>query len=151
MPDALLWGIKSSLVAYVRSQSDGTIEASDGAELTSTGTFRFPFVDVSTDEGLRLRYGGGVRLRAHNGLLDIALSEPCIEFSPVPSISVVAEWTGDPPERVTIARMDVAAAAGGGWIGAPVRLTADGALTLGALQYYEGQEVDDASFSAPQP
>jgi hypothetical protein len=149
MPHALQWGIKTSLVSYVGSQSDGTVEVSDGAQRTPDGAFRFPFLEQDTDTHPVLRYTGAVRLRAHGGMLDIAVSDPWIELSPVPAISMLAAWTGDPAERVAIAHLDVAQGAAGAWSGTRVRLTADGALTLGALQYYEGQPVDDAAFSTP--
>lgn len=97
---------------------------------------------------LRSHFHGRVRLRAHGGLLDIALSDPWIEFSPSPSISAIVEWT-DAPERVIIARIGAIEARGEGWTGTPLRLTDDGALTLGVLQYYEGQQTDDATFTAP--
>lgn len=145
MSDALLWGIKSSLIAYVRSQHDGTVETTGGAEAVASGGFRFPLADGDEQT---LRYRGGVRLRAHGGMMDIAVSDPWVELSGTPSISVLAAWTGEPAERLTIAWMDVATAEGGGWTGSPVRLTADGSLTLGALQYPEGQQVDDVTFSA---
>lgn len=146
MPDALIWGLKSSLVAYVRSQSDGSVETTDGAKSDPTGVFRFPYAGRDGDV---LRYQGGVRLRAHGGMLDVAISAPWVELAPTPSISAAVEWTDDPGERLTIVRMDVAEAEDGAWTGTSVQLTSDGALTLGAMQYYEGQQIDDASFTAP--
>ena len=38
---ALVWGIKDSLLGYVRGMADGRIETADGAEAIADG-FRFP-------------------------------------------------------------------------------------------------------------
>lgn len=144
---ALDWGVKQSLMRYVRMLDDGTIEVSEDAELSAEGTFRFPFVEVGAD-GI-LRYCGRVHWSGHHGLMDASLSSPWIALSPAPALSFDVELPDMPLERWTIATMKATETQPGVWAGTEVRLTSDGALTLGALQYHEYQQVDDLTFAAP--
>ncbi|MBL5972256.1 MAG: hypothetical protein D3X82_00380 [Candidatus Leucobacter sulfamidivorax] len=145
---ALVWGVKTSLMRYVRALADGSIQVTDGAESAESGAFRFPFVEASEDRRL-LQYRGGLHWYGHSGLMDVTLSSPWVTLGATPSISMVVALPDMPTERLTIAHMEVAAIADDAWAGSRVRLTADGALTLGALQYSEYQQVDDLDFSAP--
>lgn len=158
MIHCLTWGVKESLMRYVRGLADGLIEVSGGAamiepgeaEMTEPGAFRFPFVEAATDGGGVLRYGGRLHWYGHGGLMDAALSDPWLSLGPAPTISFEVELPDMPVERWTIATMKATEASEGLWEGTEVRLTVDGALTLGALQYHEYQQVDDLSFSAPR-
>ncbi|MGP3534112.1 HtaA domain-containing protein [Microbacterium sp. RD1] len=147
MEFALEWAVKASLVSYVQSRPDGIVETFDGAVQLPAGSFAFPFDRLVDGEP---RYRGGVRLRAHGGLLDVALTAPQIAPTPRGGISAVVSWAGDSAERLLLAHMDVARSGSHCWSGTAVRLTDDGAFTLGALQYYEGQPVDDVFFCAPE-
>lgn len=147
MTDELRWGVKTSLMRYVRSLPDGVIETSDGAEIGEADVFRFPFVERGRD-GV-LRYAGRLHWSGYGGLMDAELSSPWIALGPEPMLSFDVRLPDMPLERWTIATVDVAEVSPGVWEGTRVRLTADGALTLGALQYHEYQQVDDIAFSAP--
>jgi hypothetical protein len=146
MAQSIVWGIKASLVAYVRSLADGRIDVSGGAEERAGGLFAFPVVGAEDRE---VRCRGSVVLRGHGALLDVAIVDPWIDPS-AGTLSIAAQWTEPPGERLVIARMPVAPRSDG-WTASPVLLTADGALTLGALQYYEGQQVDDVALEPPLP
>ncbi|WP_182049380.1 HtaA domain-containing protein [Changpingibacter yushuensis] len=68
---ALNWGIKSTFISYV--SRFGTVTAGDGA----TGTFSFPLAsgqDIDLDDLTSLAFTGNVHLSAHDGVLDITLS-----------------------------------------------------------------------------
>lgn len=67
----LRWGIKASLLDYIR-RSGGDITVEGGAAIDNDG--RFVFADGKT-EG---RYIGQVRLRAHDGMLDWTIIDPAI-------------------------------------------------------------------------
>lgn len=147
MTHALTWGVKESLMRYVRTLADGRIEVSDGAESTGYGAFRFPLVE---DAGEVLRYGGRLRWYGHGGLMDATLSSPWISLAPSPSVSFDVLLPDLPLERWSIATMTATETGDGVWESTAVRLTADGAFALGALQYHEHQQVDDLTFSAPR-
>lgn len=67
---ALVWGVKASLIDYIRSLPDGSVEMSDGAVATGAG-FRF----AQSERG-GLRFTGTVTLTAHNGMLHIVIADP---------------------------------------------------------------------------
>ncbi|WP_413319020.1 HtaA domain-containing protein [Agrococcus sp. 1P02AA] len=67
---ALVWGIKASLLAYVRGMPDGAVAASGGA-LETPGGFRFPAVGP-------LAFAGAVTLTGHHGMLRIVVADPSI-------------------------------------------------------------------------
>lgn len=69
----LVWGVKASLLAYVRAQ-EGEITV-DGAEESPEG-FVFPGSDAGD-----LRFTGSVTLVAHGGMMNVVLRDPAIERS----------------------------------------------------------------------
>ncbi len=126
---ALDWGIKASLLGYVRRMADGSVEAGGGAARTGTG-FRFESAD-----GLAFR--GAVTLTGHGGMLRVTIADPAI-------VQVGGGWAleitdpDDPSSRfpfATIAAFDGRRASG-------TALTQDGAdLFFGP--YERGTAIDD--------
>ena len=152
----LVWGVKASLIRYVRRLDDGWIEASAGAELGADGVFHLRFRDQQvTDAGRTLAFDGSIHIEGHGGHLRIRLSRLRIEYGP-DAVRLTAE-TEDPDsellERRPIAALAVVPPLSLGerdvWNRAEARLTPAGAETLGLLQYYATQQVDDVSWSAP--
>lgn len=75
---SLDWGIKASLLRYVRGMSDGAVTVSGGAsEIDSVagGGFRFPS-DDTTDALLAFR--GTVTLTGHGGMMRVVLADPAL-------------------------------------------------------------------------
>lgn len=126
---ALVWGIKASLIDYVRGRGAGTVEAADGA--TAEGdAFRFP-------GGAHGAFLGSVTLTAHGGMLRLVIAEPAIVQSPGGGTLEIAD-PHDPGARLafaTIAAFDGERASG-------TALTQDGAdLFFGP--YEPGTPIDD--------
>ncbi|ERG64725.1 hypothetical protein L332_09730 [Agrococcus pavilionensis RW1] len=126
---ALDWGIKASLLDYVRGRGAGTVEAGGGA--TAEGDrFRFP----AAGEGAFL---GSVTLTAHSGMLRLVIADPAIVRSPEGWLLEIAD-PHEPGERLafaTIAAFDGERASG-------TALTQDGAdLFFGP--YEAGTPLDD--------
>ncbi|GAA1420289.1 HtaA domain-containing protein [Agrococcus citreus] len=125
------WGIKASLLDYVRGMGDGTVEAAEGAEATETG-LRFP-------RAIGLAFRGSVTLTAHGGMMRVTIADPSI-------VETSAGWAieiadpDDPSRRMafaTIAAFDGTRASG-------TALTQDGAdLFFGP--YERGTALDDPS------
>lgn len=137
---ALVWAIKSTLIAYVRDMEDGTITLTDGATESAAG-FRYPSdTGVAENEDVR-RFTGHVRMTGHGGLLRLSFTDPWL----TPGESGWMLSFADPDEAdirldfATVASLDDA---GGALIGTGVALTAEGAdLFFGP--YREGTPLDD--------
>lgn len=126
----LRWGIKRSLLQYVRGSADGTVRLSGGATETPEG-FQFP--------GEGLRFVGAVTLTAHNGMMRVVVADPAL----VSSSEGWAIEISDPDDAdarlgfATIGTFD-------GHSGTGVVLTADGAdLFFGP--YTAGTPVDEVT------
>lgn len=124
----LTWGIKSSLLSYVRGMPDGRVELSDGAEETASG-FAFP--------GDRTRFRGAVTLTGHNGMMRVRIGDPAL-------VQRDGRWTleiadpDDPTARLVFAVLGEF----DGSVGRDVSLTDDGAdLFFGP--YRAGTPLDD--------
>jgi hypothetical protein len=70
----LIWGVRSSFVAYVSNQSDASIHVGDGAWITKSG---FAFAGAEQSDEL-MTFRGTVIFRAHGGLLHVELRDPQI-------------------------------------------------------------------------
>jgi len=125
----LRWGVKASLIGYVRGMADGVVETAGGAEAVD-GAFRFP-----RDEGLAFR--GSVTLTGHGGMMRVTVADPSIVETPAGWVLEIAD-PDDPSARLpfaTIAAFDGERAAG-------TALTQDGAdLFFGP--YERGTALDD--------
>lgn len=124
----LVWGIKGSLLRYVRGMADGVV-ATDGGATESPAGFTFP--------GDGLRFTGSVTLTGHDGMMHVVLADPAL-------VESASGWTveiADPDDPGT--RLPFAAVTSfDGIDGTGVALTAAGAdLFFGP--YEAGTELDD--------
>lgn len=126
---ALHWGIKASLLDYVRGMADGSVEAAGGAAISESG-IRFPGV-------ADLAFRGTVTLTGHGGMLRVTIAEPALVETAEGWVLEIAD-TDDPSRRLafaTIAAFDGSRASG-------TALTQDGAdLFFGP--YERGTAIDD--------
>ena len=127
---ALLWGVKASLLGYVRGMPDGAVTLAGGAEQTEGG-FRFP-----GEGGGAFR--GSVTLAGHGGMMRVVIAQPAIVEAEGGWALEIAD-PDDPTARLrfaTIAAFDGERATG-------AALTEDGAdLFFGP--YERGTPLDDA-------
>lgn len=135
--DALLWGIKGSLVGYVRGMADGRVEASGGAEPVD-GAFRFPRRD-----GGALAFRGRVTLTGHGGMLRVVVADPAlVEHGDAWAIEIAdPDGTAERLPFATVAGFDGERATG-------TSLTAEGADLFFSGPYVEGTALDDPSVVA---
>lgn len=102
---ALVWGVKASLLDYVRGRGRGSVELSGGATAFE-GAIRFP--------GDARSFRGTVTLTAHGGMLRIVIADPALVESPSGWLLEIAD-PDDPTERLpfaTIAAFDGTRASG---------------------------------------
>jgi hypothetical protein len=124
----LVWGVKASLLRYVRGMADGVV-ATDGGATESPLGFTFP--------GDGLRFSGSVTLTGHDGMMRIVLTDPALVETAGGWMLEIAD-PDDPAARLRFA----AVGAFDGIEGTGVVLTADGAdLFFGP--YEAGTELDD--------
>ncbi|MCS5720777.1 HtaA domain-containing protein [Herbiconiux sp. CPCC 203407] len=151
----LVWGVKESLIRYVLQLGDGRVQAGAGGSFAD-GVFRLPFRDQQvTDAGRTVAFDGTILIEGHGGLLRIRLAELRVECAR-DTVLLTAE-TVDPsselmerrPIAVLAATPPPSPSERGVWSPVEARLTQAGAETLGMLQYYPTQRVDDVSWSAP--
>ncbi|MEU9168671.1 HtaA domain-containing protein [Streptomyces sp. NPDC048420] len=96
---ALIWAVKESFTAYVRSF--GAIELTRPAEETADG-FRFP---LATVEGDVLKFVGAAIFRAHAGLLDVVVADPWLHTSGTGWFISVADVSQPTGPRTRIASL----------------------------------------------
>lgn len=148
-PRTLVWGIKDSLIRYVRGMSDGSVQVSGSAIETAEG-FRFP-PDPEPDpgpgsHGAPLRFRGAVVLTGHSGMLRICFSDPWL----IPGPSPYDPWSitmSDPFEagkRLVFAKIDrVDHDDSGALKCSGTRLTETGSDLFFAGPYTPGTKLDD--------
>jgi hypothetical protein len=135
---ALVWGIKASLLGYVRGMPDGAVTLSGGAEEVDGG-FRFPAADAAGHTGADapLAFRGAVTLTGHGGMLRVTIADPALVDTGDGWVLEIAD-PDDPGIRLrfaTLAGFDGERATG-------AALTEDGAdLFFGP--YERGTAVDD--------
>lgn len=93
---ALGWGIKASLLDYVRGMPDGTIETSNGA---GEGDAGFVFPGLGDDA-----FGGTVTLTGHGGMMRVTISDPALVRGGEHWLLTIAD-PGDPGIRLPFARI----------------------------------------------
>jgi Htaa len=152
----LIWGVKSSLLGYVRGMADGAITVAGGA-VEEAGGFLFPAEGTTAEDG-PWRFVGRITLTGHGGLMQLVLAAPWLEPGPSSADGYVlsfAETDADPNAAATIGtsatgnplRLPFAHVASLIWRdgrlhGTGVTLTADGAdLFFGP--YRQGTILDD--------
>lgn len=133
---ALEWGVKASLLDYVRGMGDGTVDATDGATITDAG-IRFPGIRFPGTGEPPLAFAGAVTLTAHGGMLHVTIAAPAI-VETATGWAIEIDDPHDPSQRMafaTIAGFDGRDATG-------TALTQDGAdLFFGP--YQRGTAIDD--------
>jgi Htaa len=98
---ALRWGVKTSLVDFIRGLPDGTVSVANGAAEIRTGIFEFPLQpelsawDARSEVGI-LQFGGQVVLRGHGRMLNYLIEAPSILIHGAEGILCVVDI---PPER----------------------------------------------------
>jgi hypothetical protein len=78
MPDphgSLTWSIKESLLTYLRDMPDAVVAGSRASD-AADAPFVFAEAPDSTPE--RPRYLGNIRIRAHDGLMNVDISDPAV-------------------------------------------------------------------------
>ena len=133
---ALVWGVKASLLAYVRGMPDGAV-ALEGVVESDDG-----FVFASTegpDAGIR-RFIGSLTLNGHSGMMRVVIADPWIVVD-AGELSIADP--DDPSVRLPFARIaGFETEADGALRAHDTTLTADGAdLFFGP--YREGTPLDD--------
>jgi Htaa. len=131
---ALEWGIKKSLIGYVRGMDDGRILVGDGATASDDGVFVFPGDD-------ELRFRGSVTLLGHDGMMRVVVQDPWIERDGGRWMLSIAD--PDDPARLAFVTIEALGVDEDGVRhGTGVALTSDGAdLFFGP--YVEGTAFDD--------
>ena len=136
-----MWGVKASLLDYVRGMPDGKV-AVDGA-IESADGFTFPSA-AGPDDGI-LRFSGSVTLTGHSGMMRVVIADPWLA---VDARELSIADPDDPTGRLSFARfLSVAADEDGALRAGGTTLTADGSdLFFGP--YREGTALDDPVVTA---
>jgi Htaa len=98
---ALRWGVKTSLVDFIRGLPDGTVLIANGAAEIRTGIFEFPLQpelsswDARSEVGM-LQFRGQVVLRGHGRTLNYIIEAPSILINGPEGILCVVDF---PAER----------------------------------------------------
>lgn len=109
---SLVWGVKTSFVAYVRAVGGGVV-ADEGAYETDAG-FVFPAAP-SRAADLEWRFTGRLTCHAHDGLLDVAVADPWVRLVDAGlELSVLDQRAGG------AARTTVASGPSDGPLGTPI-------------------------------
>lgn len=146
---SLVWGIKESLIRYVRGMSDGSVQVSGSAVETAAG-FVFPSDPepgpALDSPGAPLRFRGAVMLTGHGGMLRIGISDPWLVPGPDPhgpwGITMSDQFEAG--ERLVFAEIDrVDRDASGALKCSGTRLTEAGSDLFFAGPYTPGTELDD--------
>lgn len=133
---ALVWGVKASLLDYVRGMPDGAVTL-DGVRESDDG-FVFRSAEAP-DDGIR-RFIGSVTLTGHSGMMRVVIAHPWIAVD-AGELSIADP--DDPTVRLAFARIAELEPDDDGALRARgTTLTADGAdLFFGP--YREGTALDD--------
>jgi hypothetical protein len=114
---ALVWGVKTSFVAYVRAVG-GSVVADEGAYETDAG-FVFPAAP-SRAADLEWRFTGRLTCHAHDGLLDVAVADPWVRLVDAGLELSVLELGVLDPRAEGGARTTVASGPSDGPLGTPI-------------------------------
>ncbi|WP_176697502.1 HtaA domain-containing protein [Arthrobacter koreensis] len=126
----LVWGLKESFLAYVAGCPDGSVELSPGTGQLPDGSFYFsPDPDAPA---AALHFRGGVRLRAHGGMLDVSLADPRVEGTDGRLLLTAETWKDGVWQRIPFADVSWAPAVGGAESGAGGGAGTDGGGSAGA-------------------
>jgi hypothetical protein len=133
----LVWGVKASLLGYVRGMPDGEVLL-DGVTEEPEG-FVFPEDEGGDDGGLGFR--GSVTLVGHGGMMHVALADPALTPDGDGWMLSITD-PDDATLRLSFARVAALTDEGGVLRGSGTVLTPDGAdLFFGP--YTAGTPLDD--------
>ncbi len=142
-PTKLNWGIKESLLSYIESLDDGTIELESPARREGTG-FAFSLAPNRTDFDEEKFYGllqfeGAVHMSGYHGAMNITIRDPQLIIKSgqgVLSVEVESVFSGKRFDPIAVVkRVD--------GVETPTfitRLTSEGQMLFGP-QYSPGQEL----------
>lgn len=146
----MAWAVKESFVQYVQSMRDGRILLSEGAAVTNTRQFYFPFrsLDQSDGNNFVLQFGGEARFLAHHGLMAVSISNPTIKVGPGGAYLSIEQGN----ETVLLADLGLPAVSVEGginmWANVSVALTTAGAAVF-ADSYSAGETLAPLTMRAP--
>jgi len=133
---ALVWGVKASLLGYVRGMSDGRIEL-DGVTETAEG---FVFAaDAASDS---LRFSGAITLIGHGGMMHVRLGDPWVVRAGEGAELSIAD-PDDPAARLPFARIARLTAEPDGTLRAEGTTMTSDAADLFFGPYTAGTSLDD--------
>jgi hypothetical protein len=148
----MVWSVKDSFVRYVQSMRDGRILLRDGAAVTNTRQFYFPFksLDHSGENNYVLHFGGEAHFLAHHGLMSVSIRHPRIEVGDDGAYLSIEQDN----EAVRIASLDLPEALQEQgvtmWANVRVTLADSGAATF-ADNYPAGETLAPVTMRAPMP
>lgn len=160
------WGVKDSFRTYVTGPiGQGRTETGGGAGKNADGTFRFTGGSGSCDTGTHFvaaAFSGSVRFTAHEGAMDLRLSDLKIEMEGTGTGRILADvsskdmQTGEVTESDDLAVADLtfgrdALTTADGVLklsAAPVTLTEEGARAFSGF-YRPGDALDPVTFTSP--
>lgn len=89
------WGVKRSLVDYMRAAGDFAVETAGGATFDVAEGARIP---AMRDAEGSVRMGGAVILRAHQGMLEV----PIVDGEIAGGALTIADPAGEPGDRMAL-------------------------------------------------
>lgn len=146
----MAWAVKESFVQYVQSMPDGRILLREGAAVTNTRQFYFPFRSLDQSDGNKvvLQFGGEARFLAHHGLMSVSICNPKIKVGPDGACLSIEQGN----EIVHLAHLNwpaVSVEEGTNmWANVPVALTSAGAAVF-ADSYSAGETLALLTVRAP--
>lgn len=99
----LAWGIKDSFLEYVERWPESSVELAPGTGRLPDGRFYFT-PDPERPDG-QWWFRGGVRLRAHGGLLDVSLADPRLERGAAGPVLTAETWVEGEWRRIPFAEL----------------------------------------------
>lgn len=154
LPFGMLWGIKRSFLAYVRSVPDGQGSIHDGAVPLGGDTILFPVAEgESTGDDRTFAFRGDVRFRAHGGMLFVRVAAPLITVAgDRAELSIEDPYARADADRVPLVTLQLqpgpAPEGAQVWLGSEVRLTEAGAELFNDV-YQPGEEFEQLSVILP--
>ncbi|QCU79589.1 hypothetical protein E7744_14805 (plasmid) [Citricoccus sp. SGAir0253] len=152
----LSWSIKASFLQYLDTIEDFSIDARDGARHdTGSRSFLFPLTarEALLQGGVRLKFGGQVRLKAHGGMLLLILMDPWLELSAAGTeLSVVdlMSWPDTTRRELIGWSAERPLAAGRELVEVPLQLADSGVEMFNGV-YPAGTDLAPARFSTLWP
>lgn len=101
----MVWGIKESFMQYVRGWPGSTMDLAPGSGWLDDGQVYFSLDQQRPSGGLWFR--GGVRLRAHGGLLDVTVADPRVEERDNQSLLTAETWSEGSWQRIPFAELQL--------------------------------------------